>query len=145
MSSLTRLLLIWLMALALPVQGFAAAAGRHCAAGHERAQVATVVAATGSEAVQRAHDGYQAMHGHAAADAGHHSDAAPDGGKASPLTADTTKCSACAACCAALALPAGPIVLPAPVLGTAVALPAVVAAASFVPGGLDRPPRALAA
>ena len=79
MRSFWRLLLLCLMALALPVQGFAAAGGAHCGAMHERMQ---------ASAAQDHHHPADAMD---AAEAPHHDDAAQVGlGRRTVLDVDAT-------------------------------------------------------
>lgn len=139
-----RSLLIWLMALALPIQAVAAAGMQHCGAVHRLMQVgsAAAVAAGGHDAAHAA-----TPHPHADADTGlavTPGDPSNDGSNASALD-DGSRCSACANCCSALALPASPVRLPAPAIeARAAALPAS-DVVSFMPGGIDRPPRTVLA
>lgn len=131
MRLVVRCLLIWLMALAVPLQGMAAASLRHCLPAHERAQAGDAAHAEGhSHAVQSHshHPGDEA----AAHDAGPHK--AADSFKAG-------KCSACAACCVALGLPEDAVQVPVVPADAFIARLGVTAPLSFVPGGLDRPPR----
>lgn len=122
MSRALRITLMWLLTLAVPVHGFAAASVLGCVGSHHHA---TASAST---------------HSHAHGDAGSNTDAhkGHTDGKAS--------CSACAACCASAALPATPMVFepttPAP---ESFVLPAPQHVASFVSGGLERPPRSVRA
>jgi hypothetical protein len=107
MSSIVRTLVLCLLALALPLQGLAAATMLHCGPSHH----ARIVSASA------AHD--HAAHGHGAARGAHsHDDRAADGSAAvdaaNPQTPNylgdsslaKAKCSACASCCSAVALPA---------------------------------------
>lgn len=137
-----RSLLIWLMALALPIQAVAAASMLHCGAAHRLMQGGSLaaVAPDGHDAV---HDATPHQHADSSAgldadlSAGDSSDASLS---ASPLGDDFT-CSACANCCSAVALPSRLVRLPAPAIEAhATALPAS-GLVSFVPGGIDRPPR----
>lgn len=138
MSRLTQLLLIWFVALALPMQGLAAAVRLSCAS-------------VGTPA--HGQHGQAAMHQHAdpAAHTAHGAHAVP--GSQVLADAPTTlvgaehSCSACAACCVGAGLTA-------PVLGQALVIPQVQAASflafsvgpvRFVTDGPDRPPRLLAA
>lgn len=139
MRSLWRLLLLVLLAVALPVQAFAAAGAVHCARMHERMHAAAVRASQD----QHAHHGTAGAHHDMSADglSTGHASASPAGEpeEGSPLHA--FKCSACAACCVAMGLPAATLRLPsAPVAAERPSLPAI-AIAAFVTGGLDRPPR----
>lgn len=135
MRSLLRLMLLCLMAVALPVQGFAAAGALHCATMHERMQVASM---------HHHDDGVD--HHHVQAATPHdmqNSDAGPDDGAA--RVGGHFKCSACAACCVGLGLPASTIsVPPGPAEGMS---PSSVsrAVAPFFTGGPERPPRAVLA
>ncbi|MGZ5198430.1 MAG: hypothetical protein ACXWC4_01560 [Telluria sp.] len=94
MKTFLRILIVWLALLAVPFQGFAAAAALGCAHGTQHAPVA---------AMQHDH----ACHHHKSATARHH-----DG-----------KCSNCAACCigAAIAPPTVSLAGPAAVTGHPVA------------------------
>lgn len=136
-----RLLLVWLLALALPLQGLAAASLRHCAPAGDAVHGSVAAHEHGPGQTQpMAHDhaAMAAAEGTAVA-----ATVAADAAQPSSVQAafSAAKCSACAACCAALGLPAGTVKVP-PAAGTAVVLrPVPTALASFVPAGLDRPPR----
>lgn len=116
-SRTLRIVVTWLLALALPLQGWAAASMLGCGPGHEPPAV-------------------QVMEGHGQhADHAHHHDD-------SDAAASTTSCSACAACCVGFALRAqAPQVAEPPAGQAAPVLPATTAV-SFVTGGPERPPRA---
>lgn len=125
MRSFWRLLLMCLMAVALPVQGYAAAGAVHCAAMHERMHA--------TAAAEHHHDdGAMASHHHEAVADDH------DSGKGGPAG---FKCSACAACCVALGLPSSALDLPA--VRADSAAPGIVSAspAAFLTSGPERPPR----
>ncbi|TAL20768.1 MAG: hypothetical protein EPO01_12965 [Aquabacterium sp.] len=136
MHRTVRLFLLWLLAVALPMQGAAAAAMLHCSQAQGAGQVATQAHAHHHDH-DHGHD-HAAMQGHA--DAGNARSATHD-----DHAAGKTGCSACASCCHALALPAPAIVLPMqePAF-TPFALRAH-AAAVFLTDGPERPPRALLA
>lgn len=128
MSSFVRRLLIWLLALALPAQGIAAATMQFCGPGHQP-QVRQL------ESGAHEHHG---AHGHAAALA---ADGAGKHQGANLAQLGKLKCSVCAACCMATALPASPLTLP--------VVEPVVERTAFMPAryvgpegaGLERPPR----
>ena len=117
-----RFALMWLLLLALPLQGYAAAVALHCgqAQSHGAAQHATDVGVPDAAAAP-------ACHGGASAQAI---------GKVSKL-----KCSACAACCVGAALPAAALTFAsfAPVTLPVLAVPASIV--GFFTDGPDRPPR----
>ncbi|TFV94807.1 hypothetical protein E4K72_18455 [Oxalobacteraceae bacterium OM1] len=140
MNRTLKLLLIWLMMAALPVQGMAAVLKLSCASRHH------AIAATAAHA----HDADHAMHAHA----GHHAAGADmqahdDGShgdhgvhKADKSDKSDARCSACAACGFGAAAPP-PALTWAPQF-------AVATATSFLPAvptpeprasGLERPPR----
>ena len=129
---------IWLLAIALPAQGLAAATMLHCAPQR-------------SDAVPAAHAGHEH---HGAAAAQHHHGAASDHAAAGATDAETgsdnmttqlQKCSACATCCIGLALPSSAQPVPGP-LATPTARPEPAAVhAAFLTSGPDRPPRTLRA
>lgn len=142
-----RAVLILLIAVANPVQAFAAAAMQHCGPGHARMHGA--LAATPERLVQAAtHDGAGAgaVRGQSASAA--HDEATIEAGVADhPPLAElgAYSCSACAACCPAFALPVGlqGIAEPAARFGaTAIARSPV---PRFLTGGPERPPRTLSA
>lgn len=136
---LLRVIMLWWMVLALPMQGMAAAAMLHCGAAG-----APVPA---SSPQQAHHDGIHhaapeadaahAAHAHHAADA---EGSAPAFGHDAGHAAGHA-CSACAACCVAMGLPAGmPVLATAPAATTAVTA-LVAPAPSFLTAGPERPPR----
>jgi hypothetical protein len=103
-----RFLLLWLVVLALPVKGLAAATGIGCAASAQGSG-ATMVAAHGHAGVP---------HGAPAAHAHHHdgatSQAAPAGPGAAVADAHAgSDCVSCAPCCGALAPPVLDLAVPA--------------------------------
>lgn len=135
MRSLLRLLLLCLMAVALPVQGFAAAGAMHCATMHERMQ-----------GVDVHHHDDGADHPHAQA-ASHHDMSSTDAGSddSAARVGGMFKCSACAACCVGLGLPASVISVP-PGPAEGLTPPSVSrAVATFFTGGPERPPRSVLA
>ena len=169
MSRLTRLLLLWLVALALPLQGMAAAVRLGClpggAAGHAQHALAVAVAAASpahtAHTAHTANTGHTGLAGHMghtdpASAAAHHVHAPAEAMAADTAGADATgapdpslqhstphTCSACAACCLGTGLLAPP-------LGQPLAMPLVhglvfqvlqVGPVHFVTGGPDRPPR----
>ncbi len=139
MSPLVRLIVMWLIAVALPIQGATAATLLHC-------RSTAPAPATGAHEHPAHHHEAQAGHGEAAAD---HQHAGPVSHDGVPSTPDhhhgggKSSCSACASCCSAAALPAMPIVLASqdlegPVF-TVPELPVVV----FLTDGPERPPRTI--
>jgi hypothetical protein len=156
MWMLIRTTLIWLMAIALPVQGAAAATMLACGPGHHGASAAHSHAAAepahvhaGSTEPHVHPDGHAAL-GHA--DSGHHGhdqeipsgseSAAADGNEVHKAAG---KCSACASCCTVAVLPTS--VLP---IGSPPAVDRVVTvfqaqSAVFMTGGPERPPRTILA
>jgi hypothetical protein len=162
MSPVLRTFLMWLLMLAIPVQGFAASAMLHCGPSHQRQQQAahaigglatggpvTTEPAAGGHAAHAVHhashpgqDAHAAHHGMSAgADAPISLDSADgaDGGTSTPLSA--AKCSACAYCCHAVAIIGTP---PAIVVATPDSVPEAAApprVEATAPDGLDRPPR----
>lgn len=136
MRPLLKSVLLWLLAVALPVQALAAAGMRHCGASHERMRVAVAATASPHDHAVGAHHAHAVDH----VNSGH--DAAND----HPVSAEArSSCSACATCCFALALPVAGVQASArPPDGFAPAPPAV-SVPPFVTGGLDRPPRILLA
>ena len=132
MTALLRVLLIAWLAVALPVQGVAAATMKFCAPAqqhqHQHRPAATSVQVDAGQ-----------HHGHgAAAAAPDAASAEHDLGTGHPATG---KCSACAACCMAAALPPAGMTLAAvePVVeGSRFTLDAYIAPDA---AGLERPPK----
>ncbi|MCR5869156.1 hypothetical protein [Aquincola sp. J276] len=149
---LLRVIMLWWMVLALPMQGLAATAMLHCGAATSGA-----MAHAGSHQAHQdvQHDGlHSGMDHQAHENHGYPAAATPDaGGATDGLTPDEPPpgpaagplyghaCSACAACCVAMGLPAAmPVLASAPAATTAVAT-LVAPAPSFLTAGPERPPR----
>jgi hypothetical protein len=143
--SIVRTLVLCLLALALPLQGLAAATMLHCGPSHH-ARMASAPAA---------HD--HAAHGHGAAGGARSHDLATDGSAAVDAANQQTpdylgdpslakaKCSACASCCSAVALPASVAEISA-VQQHASRFPALSAQVEpVVTDSPDRPPRSFLA
>jgi hypothetical protein len=156
---MVRLLLLWLMAIVVPVKGLAAASMIGCAARHDAA-----IGATAPH--QHHHAAHAGMAPSAATHAAHNHGSAPHGHEASTVTADspdaqavataqpapgdaapaaTHKCSGCAPCCAAAAPAAEPVVLPRADLVSRVLGQHDEGCAAFVTAAPERPPRPLLA
>jgi hypothetical protein len=148
MQTLWRAWLVWLMVLAVPLQGLAGTAMQHCATAPPTSQQRSSAEAGHAEhtpglpAAEVVHQlAHAHPHGHApgaAIDASGRVTAEPT---AAPAASGDHHCSACAACCSALGLPtrAGPLTVPRTASAAAPLPPVVVD--SFVPAGLERPPR----
>lgn len=126
-----RSFLLWLVVLAVPLQGLAAATMLNCAAMHGAATAVLERAGHGDQAHE-----HEDAHAHAAVAA--HDESAADPGLAH---AADHKCSACAACHASIGLPAALPPLPAFDLGEARAAAPAPGVEAFLTGGLERPPR----
>ena len=151
MKALARIVLAWLVVVALPAQGFAAAAMLSCGPGHERMAGAVEAGhAHASHGAPGTADPQAMVHaeppGATASDATASDATAPDaskpGASAALAAAGAFKCSACAACCVATALPASPVIVAA--LRTAAeAIPErLQPSGDFVVERLEHPPRA---
>ncbi|MES2091770.1 MAG: hypothetical protein V4532_17600 [Pseudomonadota bacterium] len=144
MSKLLKTLLVWLCVLSLPIQGVAAATMLSCGSGHRHELMSQVL----SEApVDVGHhhnvDEDHVMHEHLAAqgdatDGDHHHDAGQPGSHHH----GADKCSACASCCTGVGMVATfpqwrvPVQEHASLMATFTSL-----LPSFLPEGLERPPR----
>ena len=153
-----RSLLLCLMALALPLQGLAAARTLHCADAAGRGHAAGMSAHAGDTArahpahgdTDGAHHARSPAHAHGH-DHGHHHgqtdlidpvDAQADAGShPAQAPVDGHSCSACAACCVGLALPPAAPLMALPGHEPAHALVPDREAASFISSGPERPPR----
>lgn len=136
--TLLRLLLIWIIAFALPVQGAVAATMVYCDAGHARGDASGLEHVHGPSpvgAVVNTGEDLSTLHATTAtyADRHHHADTHDD--------AHQSGCGACPPCCSPAALSSFPS-LPAVVRSTApVADRTVPYAPVFLTGGPERPPR----
>lgn len=137
-----RLLIVWFIAIALPVQGMAGVTMAHCASSHERMGAEM-------EAPQHRHadHGAGAAHHHRAdvanvatlADHDTATQAKAQSGKLSDLA--QYKCSSCASCCAGSALPSALPRLPELTAARAVFAEVMVTVDALASDGPDRPPR----
>lgn len=144
MSLLIRTLLIWLLVLAVPAQGAAAATMAYCGPNHHGSEVAT--RALPSAAPAHAHHGSEARTAHEHLDAALQADA--DGSpstraaaSAKSVQSDQHKCSACASCCSVGAILDTVLVVPAPVAAPTLFSVVVPTVDAFAADGPDRPPR----
>jgi hypothetical protein len=145
MRIIARLFVMWLIAVALPIQGVAAATMLHCGVANDHRPAA-------ASGMHEHH--HSAMHSHADAVVGdlhqhvhHHTSTKTAGADAAAHQhADgQTGCSVCASCCGVAALPVMPLVLPAQDLAeTAVAVHSLPVAV-FLTDGPERPPRTILA
>ncbi len=163
MPKTLRNALIWMVMLAIPVQGIAAATMLTCGPSHQRMINGAVTAASHDHGTAL-HDGHAHQHaqhaqGHGqdhqhdmhAADARDDTAATPAAGDSAqaqivPVVSDFDQsakltCSACASCCSAAALVSSAAPAPAPAAGIALLIPAPVSTISFITDGPSRPPR----
>lgn len=124
-----KLLIVWFVAIALPLQGVAGVTMAHCGSSHERMESPAEASPHG-----HADHGAAAAHHHAAADS-----AQAEPGQWSDLV--QVKCSSCAACCAGTALPSAAPGLPQVAAAPTVFTEDVLTVDAFASGGPDRPPR----
>jgi len=141
MRSLLKSIFIWLLVMALPIQGYAATTMAACQPGHHGQEEST--AAPHEHATHLVGALEVSTHDHQTHPGGIHEQSLS--GAAGVETADTghggTKCSACASCCYGAALMAS---APAHPCGASTAdlNPAeFVSIARFITGGPERPPR----
>ena len=139
-----RTLLIWLLALALPVQGVMAATMVFCGPNHHDGAFA---ATTSHDAAAARQQHETAAQSHGAVVDGHVDNTTTDEAAAPDkfTQSDMQKCSVCASCCSAAAIHDTLPKLPAlePVAADFAALASAVE--PFTAGGPDRPPRHLLA
>lgn len=127
-----RIVLVCLLALALPVQGFAAATMLFCAGGHHHGAVAR--GAVSEMGGTREHAA-EAGHAH------HHASGVDLHSHGQSVAKLDGKCSACSACCTAVVLPTTLVAfVPVKVRSPLVAI-VPSASAGFLTDGQDRPPR----
>lgn len=140
MRSSLRSLLIWLMAVALPIQAVAAAGMQHCGATHRLMQVGSA-AAVALGAHDHVHEAAPHQHGDAGLGVEMSAGDSSDSGSSTTALGDDYTCSACANCCSAAALPASGVRLPAPSIAAQAAAMAATDLVSFMSGVIERPPR----
>ena len=145
MKRFVRCIVMWLLVLALPVQGFAASTMLLCGAGHHGTVQATEGGHDHAGHMQMGAQDVSAVfestgHDHAADTPPSHEDSA-----FSPLTAKHAnvmgKCSACAACCTVAFLPTNVIAFTAPASSRVLPVVEPTTHAGFIADGPDRPPR----
>jgi hypothetical protein len=132
-----RLLIVWFVAIALPVQGIAGVTMAHCGQSHERTGLA-VQASHHDTGSAHHHDAGTADHMHQADHAAAPQASSQPGKSSHP---GQHKCSSCASCCAGSALPSAIPRLPEPTAAPAVFVEEMVTVDAFASGGPDRPPR----
>ena len=133
---------IWLLALAVPAQGLAAATMLHCAPAGGGASGTATHGSHGNTRSASHHHGTASVddtHSHA----GHHAAAADHGASGDTPSPGVHKCSACAACNVGLGLPSQAYSTPGAAAATGVLLAPVAPHVAFFTSGPDRPPRAL--
>jgi hypothetical protein len=144
MGVLIRTLLIWLLVLAVPAQGAAAATMAFCGPHHHSASANAQMQPAGP--ADHAH-----QHGTAATAHEHHQTAAPadEASSTSAVSAASAelgdasqhKCSACASCCSVGAILSSVLAVPAPVFTPTVFSAVVPSVDELAADGPDRPPR----
>lgn len=150
MSRLLRIVCLWLVAVALPVQGLAAATMIHCGPAHARSTDAAAGEGTHVHADSARHVHGTASHNHGgdrttakqpAAEAGVHAGAegAKSVGDLHELA--KSKCASCVSCCSATALPSAVPFLDSPSLAESLVPVLPESVAVFLTDGPERPPR----
>ena len=137
---------MWLLLLALPLQGFAAATMINCGPNHHRMLAASAVAATElhDHAMGGHHQHTASAAGDVHANAANHAEyGAPSAQHLDKLT--KFKCSACAACCMGAALPTAALAIASFPAAMTTAVFVSTPHVDFLSDGPDRPPRLLLA
>jgi hypothetical protein len=152
-----RTALVWLMMLAIPTQGFAAATMLHCGPGHQHMltgpEAAMPAGHTDAVALQHATPHAQSAHSdhehdHAASVAQHEESAdATDQASTADVSDQSlnAKCSVCALCCNAAAIVSTPLVVPLQGVSSAPNLLVSESPVTFFTDGPKRPPRSFLA
>ena len=141
-----RKALMWLLLLALPLQGFAAATMINCGPNHHRMFSAAV-----TDRIESHHHAAVEPHQHSMGMADDHREMVGEAGTTDLPSVhhldklSKFKCSACAACCIGAALPTAALAIASvpPAMMTASFVPTL--HADFLADGLDPPPRLLLA
>ena len=148
MLRVLRITLMWLVAIAVPVQGYAAVVMFGCGPGHHGITGAQSQAAAADDHDAAVSQPSHAAHVELAGD--HHHDDSAEPNHAHSLKSHGTSgkvgkgsCTPCASCCVVAALPAAMVVFQAiPLINVFVPL-ALRGLASFLTEGLERPPRSI--
>ncbi len=143
MNTFWRIALAWMLALALPLQGHAAQRLLACAAAPVPAMAAVLASPQVGAALSDAHHAQPGHGAHGGAHPGHDAEADAPPSAAADHSPQADRCSACASCCHAAALPPSLLQLDSvqPALTeTPFAPPAL---PRVWPEGLERPPRAI--
>jgi hypothetical protein len=152
-----RATLVWLMMLAIPTQGIAAASMVYCGGGHQAMLTGSEATAKAgladAAALQRAEPRGQSAHSdHGVHDHGasvthleEPGTAADQASAAGALEQSPAKCSVCALGCNAAAIVSGPLVLPPQGVSSALVIVVFEVPASFFTDGPKRPPRSFLA
>ena len=150
MGLLIRALLIWLLVLAIPAQGAAAATMALCGPNHHSGGASAQMQATApashahhNGAVASAHEHLQAT---AAADENSPASSVSSTSAAAVAVAKVSdvskhKCSVCASCCSVGAILSSVLAVPAPIFTPTVFCAVVPSVDTFAADGPDRPPR----
>jgi hypothetical protein len=151
MNRVLRALLLWVMVIAMPLQGLAASTMLFCEISHGRMTQDTTAeppAMNPGSVPSIAHHHTDGHHGaHVAPEGTGDDDWASHADRdTNPSPAqDSRNCSACAACCVGLALPARFVQSQACCLAEPMPAAAVTPLSTRLPDGLDRPPRSTSA
>jgi hypothetical protein len=143
MGSWFRTLFIWLLVLAVPVQGAAAATMAFCGASHHGGGASAATQANAS-AVHAHVGGGEADHQHTRAVALADEDSAASADSAASTAAGHAgqqKCSACASCCSLGAILSSVLAVAVPVFSPTVFSTLEPSVELFAAEGPDRPPR----
>jgi hypothetical protein len=143
MWCLLRIALMWLLAFAVPAQGFAAASMFNCGPGHHGTHAGHDHGhAAGKASEPRHHDSVVALRAHGDDGA---SAAAAKTVAVQAKTLQNASCSACASCCTAAALPTAVVSVDDTPDHEFIAPLAPPSVAAFLTDGPERPPRPLLA
>jgi hypothetical protein len=147
MNPVLKTLLIWLLALALPVQGFAASIRLSCAPAHRI--VSSIKGVEHSHHSHHdemsggviSHDGVMDHHG--IGDSSAHDNPSADLASEESKSQDAS-CSACAACCIGMAVIPSELTLAVDHNGLSILVASIASSfTGFVPAAPERPPRTL--
>ena len=145
MSFLIRTLLIWLLVLAVPAQGAAAATMASGGPNHHGGREATQVRLLAAPAEHAHQDGGTTTaheHRDQAAQADEDSSASASSATSAKVgNASKHKCSACASCCSVGAILSSVLAVPAPVFDPTLFSAVVPSVDTFAADSPDRPPR----
>jgi hypothetical protein len=141
MRRVIRLVFAFLLVAALPLQGIAAVTMTLCGSGQSAHHADSPAPSHGVMAADQHADHGMHHHQHASAALADDDQAALHSPRVGPDKQSQSKCSVCASCCSAAAVPSAAVAFDSVVMAEFFAPAASTGAPAFLTAGLERPPR----